>query len=112
MIDTDKVGAAVTALKINEDSQIPWEDFALNELIFAAMIDFKPMSYSAKPYVEALMECTDMEIRYGAEVAGYLVPYFLNNATTWRGPVARRIKKELKKRYQEWTDGGWQSRTN
>jgi hypothetical protein len=34
--------------------------------------------------------------KYGYDSARSIVNYFLANAGTWRGEVARRIKKELK----------------
>jgi hypothetical protein len=40
-----------------------------------------------------LDKITDM---YFAEDAKSIVMYFLNNASGWRGDVARRIKAELK----------------
>ena len=33
---------------------------------------------------------------YGCDPGREIVLYFLSNATTWRGPVARAVKKELK----------------
>ena len=36
---------------------------------------------------------------YGLDTAETIVIYFLSNATTWRGAVAREVKVELKKRY-------------
>lgn len=53
------------------------------------------INYAAKPYLEA-MEClVDMSSMYGADNARSCIAYFLCNATTWRGEVARRVKKEL-----------------
>jgi hypothetical protein len=49
----------------------------------------------ALPWLQA-MQCinylTDM---YGAESGIMVVNYFLSNATTWKGEIARNIKKEL-----------------
>ena len=39
-----------------------------------------------------LNSITDM---YGQDNGRSIVAYFLGNATTWRGEVARRVKKEL-----------------
>tara|TARA_R110000787_G_scaffold187155_1_gene299098 strand:+ start:39 stop:347 length:309 start_codon:yes stop_codon:yes gene_type:complete len=50
----------------------------------------------AKPYLEA-MACLDTpDDNFGADSGRSVVLYFLTNASTWRGPDARRIKAELK----------------
>lgn len=60
--------------------------------------------FGAEPYFEAMFSMArrgtegpkDM---YGADDLRSIVIYFLSNATTWRGPVAKRVKAELKKKY-------------
>ena len=39
---------------------------------------------------------TGMQDNFGQDSADSIVGYFLANASTWRGPEARRIKAELK----------------
>lgn len=57
--------------------------------------DWKPVNFAAKPYLEA-MECLNsVSDSYGADSARSVVLYFLCNANSWRGEVARTIKKEL-----------------
>lgn len=53
--------------------------------------------FGAEPYLAA-MECVDrITDYYGCDQAkDEIIPYFLANAGTWRGPDARRIKAELK----------------
>lgn len=52
--------------------------------------------FGAVPYIEAL-DCLDtVDGRYIYEDGRTIVLYFLANAGSWRGPVARRIKAELK----------------
>jgi hypothetical protein len=53
-------------------------------------------NYAARPYLRAMLELDTLNDAYGADDARSIVLYFLSNATTWRGPVARRIKAELK----------------
>ena len=54
--------------------------------------------FGAAPYLEA-MECLDnIRDNYGADTGSSIVAYFLANATQWRGPIARAVKAELKKR--------------
>lgn len=58
--------------------------------------DWKNMSPHAAPYVEA-MDCLDtVDDFYGVERADGIVLYFLANAQSWRGEVARSMKAELK----------------
>lgn len=54
--------------------------------------------FGAVPYIDAMMEIdsSDKNAPYLLETAKDIVPYFLCNATTWRGDDARRIKAELK----------------
>jgi hypothetical protein len=52
--------------------------------------------FGAVPYLQALGSLTSITDTYGADDADLIVRYFLGNATTWRGPVARRIKSELR----------------
>jgi len=55
------------------------------------------INYGAKPYLEA-MECLDkITDPYGQDSGNSIVCYFLSNAGTWRGEVAKRVKAELKK---------------
>jgi hypothetical protein len=54
------------------------------------------VNYAAKPYLEA-MACLDrITDNYGEDSARSIVNYFLANARTWRGDVAKRVKAELK----------------
>lgn len=52
--------------------------------------------FGAKPYLEALECLNSISDNYGLDSGKSVVLYFLANAQTWRGPDARRIKKELK----------------
>lgn len=58
--------------------------------------DWARVNYAAEPYLKAMEVLSSMEDRYAYEVGHQIVPYFLSNATGWRGPEARRIKAELK----------------
>lgn len=58
------------------------------------------MNGAAAPYVEGLSELRTPRDRWGVESGADAVQGFLNNAQTWRGPVARRIKAELKEMLQ------------
>ncbi len=52
--------------------------------------------FGAVPYLEAMAQLETVRDSYGYDDAKSIVLYFLSNATTWKGPEARRIKAELK----------------
>jgi hypothetical protein len=54
--------------------------------------------FGAVPYLKALSTLGSIDEAYGADTGVSVVLYFLSNATTWRGEVARAVKAELKKR--------------
>lgn len=58
--------------------------------------DWYPMNFAAIPYCEAMLTIEKIDDHYYADTAKSVVSYFLTNAQSWRGPVARRIKLELK----------------
>lgn len=68
----------------------------LHEIAGEIRRDWKKVYFGAVPYLEAL-ECMDSpQGAFGADSGREIVLYFLSNATTWKGEVARRIKAELK----------------
>lgn len=58
--------------------------------------DWKNVHYAARPYLEAMTQLERVTDNYGYDTGKGVVLYFLSNASTWRGPVAKRIKAELK----------------
>lgn len=52
--------------------------------------------FGAVPYLEAMTSLNSIGEDYGCDSAVSVVLYFLSNATTWKGPEARRIKAELR----------------
>ena len=65
--------------------------------IIAAEIrkDWKKPYFGAVPYLQAMMCLDKITDNYGFDTGKSIVLYFLANAGTWRGEVARRVKKEL-----------------
>lgn len=53
--------------------------------------------FGAVPYLQAMSCITSIKDNYGWDSGDTIVRYFLANASTWRGDVAKRIKAELKK---------------
>ncbi len=56
----------------------------------------KGVNYAAKPYLEAMFSLDKITDSYGCDDGKSVVLYFLSNATTFRGPDAKRLKAELK----------------
>ncbi len=50
----------------------------------------------AQPYVHAMKQMQSFNDRFCIDSARQVVTSFLNTADTWRGPVARRVKDELR----------------
>ncbi|NGX08711.1 hypothetical protein [Mycobacteroides franklinii] len=57
--------------------------------------DWTKPYFGAVPYLDAMAALGDIDERYGCDSAESIVLHFLANSGTWRGQVARRIKKEL-----------------
>jgi hypothetical protein len=68
----------------------------LHEIAREIQADWKTVDYTAKPYLEAMLNLDSITDKYGTDDGRYIVHYFLVNAGTWRGEVARRVKAELK----------------
>jgi hypothetical protein len=58
--------------------------------------DWKRVYFGAVPYLDAMGSLSAMSDSYGCDDARSVVAYFLANASTWRGDVAKRVKAELK----------------
>lgn len=52
--------------------------------------------FGAVPYIKAMRGLETVNDKYGQDDAKSIVLYFLNNAKSWRGDTARRVKAELK----------------
>ena len=54
------------------------------------------VNYAAKPYLDAMGTLNKITDNYICDSGESVVLYFLCNANSWRGEVARRVKAELK----------------
>jgi hypothetical protein len=54
------------------------------------------VNYAAAPYLAAMRDLNAISDKYIYDTGASVVRYFLANASTWRGPEAKRIKAELK----------------
>lgn len=57
--------------------------------------DWKSVNFAALPYLSAMETLCSLNEKYYNDSAESIVAYFLSNASAWRGPKAREIKKEL-----------------
>ena len=55
---------------------------------------------AAMPYLEAMESLNTIDDNYYFDSGEEIVLKFLNNANTWRGEDARRIKAELKEMFK------------
>ncbi len=68
----------------------------LHEIAADVRRDWKKPYFGAVPYLDAMAYLDSINDMYYDDDASSVVRYFLDNAQTWRGEVARRVKKELK----------------
>ena len=69
---------------------------SLSEIAREIKADWTKVYFGAVPYLDAMRTLNSIDDSYGMDDARSIVNYFLANAGTWRGDVARRVKKELK----------------
>ena len=86
-------------MKINPKTNLPdYSQLDIWEIAGLIRKDWKNMYFGAVPYVDAMACVKSVNDTYGVEDGKTQVMYFLANGNTWRGEVARAIKKELNKR--------------
>lgn len=68
----------------------------LSEVAREIRKDWNKVYFGAVPYLNAMSTMNKASEPYGWDSGESIVLYFLSNATTWKGEVAKRIKLELK----------------
>jgi hypothetical protein len=58
--------------------------------------DWVNINCAALPYLDAMFSLHDITDKYYQDSGKSIVLYFLANARSWRGPIAKRTKAELK----------------
>lgn len=71
-------------------------DRTLHEVARDIREDWRKPYHGAVPYLDAMASLESVRDSYGLDSGDSIVRYFLANASTWRGEVARRVKAELK----------------
>ena len=69
---------------------------SLNIIASEIVASWPRVYFGAVPYLEAMLSLDSIDDKYGCDSAKSIVLYFLSNASTWRGPEAKRLKAELK----------------
>lgn len=59
--------------------------------------DWKNISPYAKPYYEAMCTMENENSSYMFDSGKSIILYFLSNASSWKGEVAKEVKNSLKK---------------
>lgn len=73
-------------------------DLSISRIAFLVRVDWTKVNFAARPYLDAMQTMDSINDNYGADAGKSIVAYFLGNAGTWRGPVAKAVKKELNSR--------------
>jgi len=68
----------------------------LREIALEVLKDWSSPYFGAVPYLDAMLQLDGIDEDFGSDSGRSIVHYFLVNATTWRGDVARRVKAELR----------------
>ena len=58
--------------------------------------DWRNVHFAARPYLDAVSCLDSVSDSVGFDSGRSVVLYFLGNASTWRGPVAKEVKATLK----------------
>jgi hypothetical protein len=69
---------------------------SLNTIAREIRSDWAKVNFGALPYLDAMETLDSIDDMYYMDSAKSIVRYFLSNANTWRGEVAKRVKLELK----------------
>jgi hypothetical protein len=84
---------AVKEMAINKNNEEP----SLSQIADIIEADWKKPYFGAIPYIQAMKELETIEDKYFEDDARDIVTRFLVNADRWRGPVAKKIKEQLRK---------------
>lgn len=74
------------------------KSMSIREIASAISADWKKVYFGAVPYIDAMYSMDSIKSNYYFDSGESIVRYFLANATTWRGEVAKAVKAELNAR--------------
>lgn len=93
-----KNAADILAFGVEPEELARLPQMKLDEIAYIISKDWKNVYFGAKPYLQAMATMRDIKENYGMDSGTSIVAYFLSNATSWRGEVAKAVKLELNKR--------------
>lgn len=73
----------------------------LSQIAKLIMRDWGVVNYAAKPYLMAMNDLRTVDDKFGTDSGSSIVRYFLANAASYRGEIARAVKKELRLRLEK-----------
>lgn len=92
------------ATRIRDGQDVDLEPLSIRALALIVCSDWRTKDgtpniwFGAVPYLQAMLSLESIDDDYGADTGKMVVIYFVSNAAQWRGPVARAVKAELKRR--------------
>lgn len=75
-----------------------YSKLSISEITRIIRRDWKKVYFGAVPYLQAMSSLESVNDNYINESGRSIVLRFLGNAQTWKGQIAREVKKELNKR--------------
>tara|TARA_Y100000356_G_scaffold100849_1_gene86256 strand:+ start:425 stop:991 length:567 start_codon:yes stop_codon:yes gene_type:complete len=90
----------VVKMKISEsvNEAADYSELSISDIASIVYDDWKKVDRYAAPYLDAMLDLENITDRYFMDSGVSIVAYFLSNARTWKGSVAKDVKKELNKR--------------
>lgn len=79
-------------------NSVDYSKLSVAQLAVLIEKDWRNVYFGAKPYLAAMYSLNTVNDSYMHDSGRSIVNYFLGNAGTWKGQVAREIKAELRKR--------------
>jgi hypothetical protein len=71
---------------------------SISDIALLIVNDWTKVHVAARPYLDAMFNLHSIKDMYYADTGRSIVLYFLNNASSWKGEVAKAVKAELKAR--------------
>lgn len=84
--------------KQSAPSPTDYKEKSIGQIASAIQKHWKSVNYAAKPYLDAMHGMEKIDDDYGHDSGRSIVNYFLSNANQFKGPEAKAIKAELKRR--------------
>ncbi len=77
------------------------QNMSIRDIATLIRHEWKNEYFGSTPYIDAMLEMDSINDKYYLDSGSSIVAYFLSNATTWKGEIAREVKKELNRRLKE-----------